>query len=629
MSGNNTNHPVNAANNIERLQQGASNDIINRYSNLNSINPFKGPTARSLFYEAAKRVPGKYGQFLFYALGNNENDFVDAYYRSESADFNRTVSSLKSKNPSAGFLVRQTADLERIASAATNDILGLPSTFEQDIIGGLSAPYYWKDFMYCKYYGAIPNNYMITLRRFPTPILDNLSIPNSVKQSDNYVKEGAGKPVAQAVTWFGGNTGNTLNSLIQFTTGLNWGPRSQEDIKETEAFSKGFFQDLPYQWFSAAARAATGSDSAADIFSNIAEGTAVAFDPKNQTVEGLKFQGLRDRAKDGSLGVMSEFIWVPVDVVQTTQVREVGLKFTPGELSIVFEYELTSVGEVNTKAAMMDIMANLLSIGTNYGNFLTPETRYKSNFPAFGFPGGDDGLATFYRDPLQFILKYGDKLVNPVGNATSSQSDVNLTGEVDNGDAGSTDYGAQLSELKSILEKLSTESLDLQTVKDLSAKFGTGFNRLLKLAVTPGFIENWQVPASLLTGAPVGEWHLTIGNPCNPIAMIGNLICNDVKIEFGDVLGPDDFPTTLKATFSLSHGRDRERGEIESMFNRGDGRLYASSAPSSTSATSFSSFSDVNGNVLNERTAGQYMNGDAFNTTTGLEDQLGPTNNGQ
>jgi len=628
MSGNNTNNPVNAANNIERLQQGASNDIINRYSNLNSINPFKGPTARSLFYEAAKRVPGKYGQFLFYALGNNENDFVDAYYRSESADFNRTVSSLKSKNPSAGFLIRQTADLERIASAATNDILGLPSTFEQDIIGGLSAPYYWKDFMYCKYYGAIPNNYMITLRRFPTPILDNLSIPDSVKQSDNYTKEGAGKPVAQAVTWFGGNTGNTLNSLINFTTGLNWAPRSQEEIKETEAFSKGFFQDLPYQWFSAAARAATGSDTLANGASNFAEGTAVAFDPNNQTVEGLRFQGLRDRAKDGSLGVMSEFIWVPVDVVQTTYVRETGLKFTPGELSIVFEYELTSVGEVNTKAAMMDIMANLLSIGTNYGNFLTPETRYKSNFPAFGFPGGDDGLATFYRDPLQFILKFGDKLVNPVGNATSSQGDAEITGTVgENG--GATDEQTQISELKAILEKLTTESVDLQTIKDLASKFGAGFNRLLKLAVTQDFVENWQVPASLLTGAPIGEWHLTIGNPCNPIAMIGNLICNDVKIEFGEVLGPDDFPTTLKATFSLAHGRDRERGEIESMFNRGDGRLYASSAPSSSSAASFSAFSDVNGNVLNERTAAQYMNGDAFNNTTGLADQLGPINNGQ
>jgi len=615
-------NPVNPANNIELLQQGASHDVVQRYSNLNSVNPFKGPTARSLFYEAGKRNPGKYGQFLFYALGNNENKFVDAYYRSESSDFNRSVSSLKAKNPSAGFLVSQTADLDSIASSYTRDITGLPATFEQDIIGGLAAPYYWKDFLYCKYYGAIPNNYMITLRRFPTPVLDNLSVPDSVKQSDSYSKEGAGRPVAQAVTWFGGNSGNTLNTLIQFTTGMQWDEKTQTDIVETEAFSKGMFQDLPYQWFSAAARAASGdADAVTQGISNFAEGTAIAFDPLNQTVDGLRYQGLRDRAKNASLGVMSEFIWVPLDVVLNTHTRGMGLSFLPGTLDIVFEYELTSVGEVNTKAAMLDMMANLLSIGTNYGNFLTPDTRYKSNFPAFGFPGGDDGLATFYRNPLQFILDYGDKLVNPVSTATGSEDEVVSNGEVGEG-AAITDSQSALAELKAALEKLGTEQLTPDVIKELSTKFGTGVSNLLKLAVTESFITNWQVPASLLTGAPVGEWHLTIGNPCNPIAMIGNLICNNLKIEFGDTLGPDDFPTSLKATFSLTHGRDRERGEIESMFNRGDGRLYASSASTSASVQSFSAFSDVNGNVMTENTANQYMTGDAFNTT--LPDQLGP-----
>ena len=216
-------------------------------------------------------------------------------------------------------------------------------------------------------------------------------------------------------------------------------------------------------------------------------------------------------------------------------------------------------------------------------------------------------------------------MTNPVGVATSANPGVVSNGEAGSGDATTqTDSQSALDELKAVLDKLTTESLDPQTIKDLAEKFGAGFNRLLKLAVTEDFITNWQVPASLLTGAPVGEWHLTIGNPCNPIAMIGNLICKNVKIEFGDILGPDDFPTTLKATFQLEHGRDRERGEIESMFNRGDGRLYASSAPTSASVGSYSSFSDVNGNVLSERTANQYMNGDAFNSTYGLQDQLGP-----
>ena len=75
--------------------------------------------------------------------------------------------------------------------------------------------------------------------------------------------------------------------------------------------------------------------------------------------------------------------------------------------------------------------------------------------------------------------------------------------------------------------------------------------------------------------------------------MIGNLICDGVSIEFGDVLGPDDFPTTLKATFTLKHARDRERGEIESIFNRGDGRLYQTAQPTSANQQSFDAVSDV------------------------------------
>ena len=163
----------------EATLQGTANSIISDASNLGSNNPYKGPTAKSLFYEAAKRTPGKYGQYLFYSLGSGGNDFIDTYYRSESSDYNTRVSSIQSKNPTAGFLVRETATFEAASDQNTGILSGLLGNIEGSIIGGLSAPYYWKDFLYCKHYGTIPNNYMITLRRFPTPVLDNLSVPGS------------------------------------------------------------------------------------------------------------------------------------------------------------------------------------------------------------------------------------------------------------------------------------------------------------------------------------------------------------------------------------------------------------------------------------------------------------------
>ena len=106
--------------------------------------------------------------------------------------------------------------------------------------------------------------------------------------------------------------------------------------------------------------------------------------------------------------------------------------------------------------------------------------------------------------------------------------------------------------------------------------------------------------------------------------MIGNLICKGVNISFSDALGPDDFPTSIKAEFTLSHARDRERGEIESIFNRGDGRLYQSANPTSASVQSYTAYADVAGNVMNEQTVENYFNG-----TVWQREGLFPENLGQ
>ena len=611
----------------EATLQGTANDIISEASNLGSNNPNKGPTARSLFYEASKRNPGKYGQYLFYSLGSGGNDFIDAYYRSESSDYNTRVSSIQSKNPTAGFLVRETATFESVADVNTGILSGLLGSIEGSIIGGLSAPYYWKDFLYCKHYGTIPNNYMITLRRFPTPVLDNLSLPgekHSIKSSESYHAGGAGRPVAQAVTWFGGNTGNALTELITFSTGIVWNPTSQGAVLTQEAFSKGFFQDGPIKFFGGAMqKISEDMGNAFDATAALAEGIMIATDPDETISKGIRAKGLRDLAKERA-GIMGEYIWTSVDVVTDGYTRGTGLSFTWEGLSLIFEYELSSIGEVNSKAAFLDLMGNLLSIGTNYGNFLTPDIRYNSNFPAIGFPGGDEGLQEYYKDPMGWLLTYGSKIANVTGGSDSSE-----TPETVGGDQGGTDE-ASIAKIKEIYTRLGKNSGNniADTLNEITNALGDDASRFLKTAMTGEFIDKYQAPLSFLTGAPIGEWHVVIGNPCNPIAMIGNLICEGVTIGFGDTLGPDDFPTTMKATFTLKHARNRERGEIESIFNRGDGRLYHSTQKTSANLQSFGAFADVAGNVLSEDTPDQALSTGLWTSQIDdLPDTLGPGGN--
>jgi len=588
----------------ERILQLNAQNVIQRSSNLGSDNPYKGPSPRTLFYDAGFRSPGKYGQFLMYAFGNGENDFMEAYYTSENAAYNSKISSIQSKNPSAAFLVNTSASLE--ASSLSNTLNYLLSTnLGGAIVGGLSAPYNWKDFLYCKYYGTIPNNYMVTLRRFPTPMRDNLSLPPTVSNSDAARREGAGRPVAQAVTWLGDGTGNKLSDIIGFTTGLKWDPKSQEQLITQEAFDKGLFNSLPFSVADLSKFLGEGAPEDAQSVQDLISLIASVSDPNQTQTRGALASALRDRATSEPGGPLSDFIWTSVDTIDKTYVRGRGLTFSDDPITLSFHYDLTSIGEVNTKAAMLDLMGSLLALGTNYGNFLTPSIRYNSEFPAIGFPGGNAGLANFYRDPINFI-KNNSTALNELISAGQSETASESAGKI-------------------------RETIGAQGTNDISKIIteGTGgpaVERAVSIALQEKFIEKVQLPQSFLTGAPIGEWHLVVGNPCNPIAMIGNLICESVQIEFSEKLGPDDFPAELKATYTLKHARDRERGEIESMFNRGDGRLYQSSLQTYANGQSSGAFADTQGNVIDQDYAQRTTSGSLSYTQSDADSQ-GPITN--
>ena len=135
--------------------------------------------------------------------------------------------------------------------------------------------------------------------------------------------------------------------------------------------------------------------------------------------------------------------------------------------------------------------------------------------------------------------------------------------------------------------------------------------------LSDAFLKKVYFSPIMLSGYPTGDWHLVVGNPLNPIAMIGNLVCTNVKITFGDDLGPDDFPTELKATYTLQPGRQRHRGDYESMFNRGNGRLYLGQLVSSGETTK--GYINTRGVYVNEikNLDGAITQG--ISTTTGTE----------
>jgi hypothetical protein len=612
--------------NSQRILQQATDDMIQKRYNSGNVKPYAGPTARSLFYNAAiyDYNSAKYGQYLFYSIvGNQDPNFYENYYLSERTEYNAKVSSVNavsgaSRNPSAGFLVRQTqANLgttKNLKSKMFQYLLG-PNDTGSYIIGGSSAPYYWRDFIYCKYYGHIPNNYMVTLRRYPSPVRDNLSLPPSVKDTDLYRVQGAGRPVAQAVTWWGPSTSNTLNGILKFSTGLNWDPKTQEDLIPQGGFSQGIFKNVLGQ-----ALGGLFGNVGGDVGTNLGLGLEKILDTAaaatdtgySESVAALRNNALRDKAvtQDGPL---SDFIWTSVDTIDSTVVRGRGLKGANNDIFLKFHYELTSVGEVNTKASIVDIIGNLLALCTNYGNFLTPEIRYDNKFPPINFPGGDEGLSLFYSNPIKFVRTLIEFAQDPNQSTNGDPLKEAFSGTL-NSVVKARDTWA------SLISQLGTKSV--KDLGDLSAS-----SNLVLYALTKEFLDTVVFPSSVLTGFPTGEWHLVVGNPCNPIAMIGNLYCKDLSIEFGEILGPDDFPTEIIATINLGMSRPRERGEIESMFNRGEGRLYQSVQPVYSNSQSIGAFGTTRGDTITSPNTDNTTDLNTFFGPENTSDQYGPLNN--
>lgn len=224
-------------------------------------------------------------------------------------------------------------------------------------------------------------------------------------------------------------------------------------------------------------------------------------------------------------------VYGPVDSITSTQIREVGFDFTK-DFDITFEYELRSISGRTPEYAMKDIIANVLATTYNNGKF----------WPGARFWVGDR--------PSQFYKHY--QYMN-----TSDMDSI-----LNNG----------FNDLKSVLKQFGTKSSAIDTLKSaIKGGMALALSKVLDKVGRPGILTM----NSLLSAEPTGFWHLTIGNPVNPIMMIGNLICTGVDFRFPtDSLSYGDFPTKLEVKIKLKPGQAKDRAGIEMMFNMGKHRIY-------------------------------------------------------
>lgn len=436
-----------------------------------------------------------------YTLFSNRGKIIDDQSIKGALERNNTT-----EIPTVNTALSQNINRNNLLASSAANILRNPNAGAIiDYFKNTNFPveYDWGDFLYCKYYGKIPGNHMITLRRYAGPIEDNIYSQALNSKLD----------VARIVTYMGEETGNSLKELL----GMNFGLKYREQESEVQTVNSQRFNNPINNDFLNIFGALSSNTGAAGVASN--------FDKRNATNGGTDYDAWEVE------GFYQNRIFGPVDVIDRMQVRDRGLEFNH-TMTVSADYSLRTYGDISPKEALLDVLSNILVFSYANAPFWGGAVRVREDLRFHKLMGNQDSL------------KQGDF----IGYFQSLIGDL--------GDKFQSIFSGGLAEAgKNLLKTASA--------------FGAN-----KLIDSKNMRREFQTVKALLSGEATGEWHMTIGNPLRPIAVIGNLICKDTVLEFDTELGLEDFPTSVKATFTLEPARPRDITDIESMFNAGKGRMY-------------------------------------------------------
>ena len=409
------------------------------------------------------------------------------------------------------------------------------------------ARYRYSDFMYCRDVGKISNNHLITLRRFPIPIGDNIF---------EYYDEAPGD-IGRLVTWFD-NEENKLEDILKYEYKATWkelhAERQDIDSREEDQargplgiLMNTISQDTNKQ-------VAAGTAGGHNIFSKLGVGNPEPLDIQ-QRRELLR---MYDKNK----------VYTPKNTIQDTHIYEGKLEFTH-EFTLTFNYVIRGYDNINPRTALLDLIANILNVTYKRGVFWGGERRII----------GPRSNVAGWRKATSMIDGAWEKAGTVFASIQSGASLSDVFGTI--GSMFSNLFKLGLGKLKEAMGIGEGEG------QGIGNAISGGLNKVTQLIKYSGLTEaslgvlknTLGRPAvyamdSLLTGDDVGLWHVTIGNPKNPIMAMGNLILTNASIEHYGPLGIDDFPTNLKLTVTLKHARSRDSVDIARMYTSGTNGIY-------------------------------------------------------
>ena len=422
------------------------------------------------------------------------------------------------------------------------------------------ARYKYSDFMYCKDLG-MPNNRLITLRRFALPVGDIIMGPPATMTGEENNAADVPGDIGRMVCYFD-TEDNKLEDIINYSFDAKF-ERKEAKIEEKQSEEDSrpsplgmLLNTMSSQYRTSFLKSTTGTNNLMDYALgkiNILRNTSNASWYKdNPLMTGSNY----DQNK----------VYEPPNTIRSMYIYDGNLEFKHS-FTLTFNYTLRSYDNINPKAAMLDLLANITAVTYRRGNFWGG--RQQINGPQPNNAG--------WRKANNIIDKAWGKLGGIFQGMIDGGFDISaMLGNLANS------FGAMIKgvgnlvtnaaeQVNSVIKGNGLTGETKKTVQKVGAFVGPMLKSKLKDTLGRPQIYAFN---SLLSGDNTGLWHVTIGNPRNPIAVMGNMIVTDTKIQQYGPLGMDDFPTGLKVTVTLEHARPRDMVDIQKMYTRGMNAIY-------------------------------------------------------
>lgn len=372
----------------------------------------------------------------------------------------------------------------------------------------------YADFAYLKDLGVYPNNRLIIARRFTETIIDDI-----------YSSDLRKSPISTVIGWTPDNT--------DFPIKLNF----NEEWTDAEVSFKTLLNDL-------------GNDFGFSLgggLGNILEGAVNAVPMPGATQ-------LLQRRIMTELGIIdkNEASVIPQgdpNLIKEAKVRQLikedskgsGLKGKVG-INLTTTYEQKFIGKADPTVVFMDILNNVLNMGTSNATFYLGKKQDSQQKLV-------NWYKEFSKDPISKIKNFITSLITGL-----TEQIIKLGNSIYN-----------------VVEKSSTDG-PTSILTDILNLITSG------ISAAKGYVESFIVAkykiqfmgiVSALTGAASTPWHVTVGNPLRPTFCSGDMLCKSVKVDFGPQLSFNDLPTYIKVEVSLESARNLGLQEIFSKFNTG------------------------------------------------------------